>query len=353
MTNGCSGLEPVPIEVLEQRGGSEWDRLVVSHPDYCFFHCAAWAQVICKTYGHTPIYFHLPQPPAAALIPLIEILSPLTGRRAVCLPFSDACGPLVFSENGSNFLKNILSNLARERDWNYFEIRGGQPLERSAEAAMVFYGHRLDLRKGADALFQGFSSPTKRAVRKGVNSKLNVEILDTSEAVDEFYQLHVQTRRRHGLPPQPASFFMNIHQHIVKAGLGFVVLARSGLRTVAGAILFQFKRRAVYKFAASDPKFGQQRGNNLVLWEAIRHLIDQGAEVLDLGRTSLDNDGLRRFKLGWGVEEEMIRYYRFNPTTGKWMSASRPETGLHNRVFRCLPVAVNRLAGAMVYPHLD
>jgi Acetyltransferase (GNAT) domain len=349
-----SGLEPVQIDVLDELGGSDWDRLVVSHPDYNFFHCAAWAQVICKTYGHTPIYLHLAGTHGSgALVPVIEVLSPLTGRRAVCLPFSDACGPLVFGENGSNLVKEALSSLARQRDWNYFEIRGGKPLERSAQAATGFYGHRLDLRSGSEQLFDAFTPAARRAIRKGLKSSLNVEILDTPKAVDDFYQLHVQTRKRHGLPPQPAGFFMNIHQHIVKRGLGFVVLARTRLRHVAGAIFFRFHRRALYKFAASDPKFGDQRGNNLVLWEGIKHLAGQGVERLELGRTSLDNDGLRRFKLGWGVQEEMIRYYRYSLASEKWVSGPRRETGFHNRVFRHLPAGVNRMAGAMLYPHLD
>jgi len=349
------GSEPVQIDILDQKGGSEWDRLVVSYPDYTFFHCAAWAQVICKTYGHTPIYFRF-SPPSAGfpiLVPLIEVSSPLTGRRAVCLPFSDTCGPLVFSQNGSSFLKESLSRLARQRNWNYFEIRGGEPLEQSAQPAMVFYGHRLDLRKGTETLWEAFRASTAQAVRQALRNKLNVEILDTSQAVREFYQLHVRTRRRHGLPPQPAKFFVNICQTIIKPGLGFVILVREGVRTIAGAIFFRFHKHAVYKFAASDPEFARKRGNNLVLWEAIKFLSRRGAEFLDMGRTSLTNEGLRRFKLSWGAQEWMLPYYRFDTGTAAWTQRREHATGLHNCLFRHLPLALNRMAGALLYPHLD
>src|SRR4029079_12780890 len=80
-----------PLNVLEPNEGAEWDRLVRSHPNSNPFHCAAWARVIHQTYGHQVRYlqFHLGSDPLA-LIPLIEVVSPITGRRGVCLPFSDA-----------------------------------------------------------------------------------------------------------------------------------------------------------------------------------------------------------------------------------------------------------------------
>lgn len=163
----------------------------------------------------------------------------------------------------------------------------------------------------------------------------------------------VRTRKRHGVPPQPKAFFANIHDTLIRAGLGFVVLARLGMRVVAGAIFLRFERKAVYKFAASDPRFGRSRANNLVMWEAIQYLTRTGCDLLHFGRTSLDNEGLRRFKLSWGAVEEMIRYYRFDAKKGKWTTAPSRETGFHNHLFRNLPLSVNRMAGAMLYPHLD
>jgi hypothetical protein len=349
--------QAVQIDVLAKSGGVAWDKLVLSHPGCTFFHSAAWARVICQTYGHRPCYLYFPDPEKegqpATLVPLIEILSRFTGRRAVCLPFSDFCGPLVFSQNGLSLVGDELSKLARERAWKYFEIRSADGLEKSAEAAVTFYGHKLSLCGEADKVFARFGSSTKGAIRQGLASDLNVQVMGTSEAVTEFYQLHVRTRRRHGVPPQPLSFFMNIHENALKAGLGFVVLARSGLRAVAGAIFLRFGHQAIYKFAASDPRFARSRGNNLVLWRAIKDLVDQGTDMLHFGRTPLDNDGLRKFKLSWGAEEEMIRYYRRDAQNDRWMTAPGQGSNFPNRVFRRLPLGLNRIAGAALYPHLD
>src|SRR3989442_10793821 len=73
---------------------SDWDCLVASHPDASFFHSAAWAKVLNKTYGHAPFYLHFTQHgETVALMPMMEVRSPLTGRRGVCLPFTDSCDP--------------------------------------------------------------------------------------------------------------------------------------------------------------------------------------------------------------------------------------------------------------------
>lgn len=64
---------------------------------------------------------------------------------------------------------------------------------------------------------------------------------------------------------------------------------------------------------------------NVVLWVAIKTLVQRGADTLHLGRTSMENEGLRRFKLSWGSEEEVIRYFRFNTVQGDLRKSSAPK----------------------------
>jgi CelD/BcsL family acetyltransferase involved in cellulose biosynthesis len=344
------------LDVLDPAEASEWDGLVHTHPNASVFHTAAWARLIRDSYGHLPLYlyFHAAGD-AVALIPFIEVLSPLTGRRAVCLPFTDACGPLLFRPDAAGMLHDRLAKLGRQRGWNYLEFRGEELLDRSMPAKESYYGHRLDLWPDAETVFSQFADATKRAIRRATRNDLQVEVSSDAAAVHDFYKLHVQTRRKHGAPPQPFRFFDNLHRHLIKPGSGFTILARAGQRTAAGAIFLRNGKQAIYKFAASDPKLVKTRGNNLVIWEAIQHLIGTGCEKLHFGRTSLENRGLRRFKLSWGTEEYMIRYCRFEEHPGRSLSRSMRsrESGLHQRVFRHLPQAFNRLAGAVIYPHLD
>src|SRR5262249_48098608 len=140
---------------------------------------------------------------------------------------------------------------------------------------------------------------------------------------------------------------------MIEPGYGFVVRAAHGSRCIAAAIFFQFGRTALYKFGASAFALQRLRGNNLVMWEAIRLLAQGGCEILHFGRTSSDNATLRRFKLGWGTREEMIGYHRWNTSSGDWTTACDQASGTYTAIFSRLPLTVNRLAGTLLYPHLD
>ena len=344
------------IRVLDPSGAAEWDRRVFAHPDYNFFHSAAWAKVICDTYGHAPHYhvFSEPNGDVIALVPLAEVLSSLTGRRAVCLPFSDFCPPLVFRENQRTLVETEILRLARERRWKYVEFRGAGSLEITCDPAVTYHGHKLDLTDPVEAVFDRFANGTKGAVRQALKSGLDVTTLDSEDSVRDFFQLHVRTRRRHGAPAQPWTFFLNLHRNVIKRGLGFVVLARAGAQTVAGAVFCCFGDRAMYKFAASDSAYARNRANNLVLWHAIKQLIQTGFKVLDFGRTSLANDGLRRFKLSWGAKEELITYVRLDSSSGRWTSCRGDRhSDWYSHLSRHLPIRLNNLLGGMIYPHLD
>ena len=110
----------------------------------------------------------------------------------------------------------------------------------------------------------------------------------------------------------------------------------------------------MYKFAASDRNHARSRANNLVLWHAMKRLIETGFKMLDFGRTSLANDGLRKFKLSWGAKEEPISYVRLDAASGQWNTCEGDRSSSwYSHVSRRLPLGVNNLLGAMIYPHLD
>jgi hypothetical protein len=360
LSGGSSFAAPITnngsleMRIVNPVHDSAWDPLVALHGDASCFHTSAWAKVLHQSYGHRPFYLHFScRDRLAALIPLMEVRSALTGCRGVCLPFSDECEPLIFDPESIGLITDHLVRFVRERHWKYVELRGGKLFPLAAKPVTQFYGHTLDLGNDTDELFARFASPVRRAIRKAERSGIGTLIVRNRQAIDDFYQLHVQTRRRHGLPPQPASFFLNIHEHIIEPGLGFVVIARHGYRPIAAAIFFRFGKNALYKYGASDKRFQELRANNLVMWHGIRALAQGGVEKLYFGRTECENDGLRRFKLSWGTQEETIEYFRVDSSGRQFFAAPGHDSGLHKRIFGMLPLVINRLAGSVIYPHLD
>ena len=343
------------VRILDPVHQPGWDHLVALHPDASCFHTSAWAKVLHQSYGHRPFYLQFScGGRLAALVPLMEVRSPFTGSRGVCLPFSDTCEPLIFNPETTALVTDQLIRFAGERRWRYLEIRGRKSLQLSASPAAKFYGHTLDLCSPAEELITHFDGSVRRAIRKAERSGVSALIVRNRQAIGDFYRLHVQTRRRHGLPPQPISFFVNIYEHIIKPGRGFIVLAERESRPIAAAIFFSFGKNALYKYGASDKRFQELRANNLVMWQGIQFLARNGAEKLHFGRTEQENEGLRRFKLSWNTQEKTIDYFRFDPSGRQCLAPARSHnSGLHKKVFGKLPLIFNRLAGSIIYPHLD
>lgn len=332
---------------------SSWDSALGSMQSGTFFHSSAWAAVLRDSFGFRSCYLALMEGGSMkACLPLFEADSWLAGRRGVSLPFTDECSPLAGSPEQSNALVAAALTEGIKRRWRFVEFRGGDGLLRDQPESQVFLGHRLGLKATVDQLFAQFESSVQRAIRKAERAGITVEVGDALEAVEDFYELQCRTRRRHGLPPQPVLFFRNLHRHVLSRGLGFISLARQDGQAIAASIFVHMGTRAIYKYGASDERFQQLRGNNLVMWEAIQRLANRGFGELTFGRTSPGEEGLRRFKLGWGAQEYRIAYRRFDCSRQEFVTTKDQAHGWHNHLFRAMPLPVLRFIGAKLYRHL-
>ena len=350
----ASAPGPSSVSVVNPLERSDWDRSIAAFPDAGIFHSVPWCRVLHETYGYSPRYlvrsdgdrFH-------SALPLMEVKSWLTGQRGVSLPFTDAVEPLCPDGKAFQSLFEAAQQLGRERRWKYLECRGGRTqLQGSVPASTRFYNHQLDLSAGEAKLFGQLDDSAQRAIRKAERSGLTLEFSQAPGAMRDFYTLLCETRQRHGVPPQPFEFFFKIQQHILTPNLGWVVLARQGKTPIAGAVFFHFGRGAIYKFGASTRAHQPLRANNLVMWQAIQRLAAEGFATLDFGRTSMNNEGLRRFKLGWGTRERVAEYVRFDFRQETFVTATDDSSGWHNRVFNALPTWASRPIGAFLYPHV-
>jgi CelD/BcsL family acetyltransferase involved in cellulose biosynthesis len=344
-------LQALDVEIVDPLVDPRWESEIGTHPDSGPFHSKEWARVLVSTYGHRPVYLRFSRGgKPVALLPLMEVSSWLTGRRGVSLPFSDACRPLIFGDCRPCEIFEELEKLRASRRWRHVELRGDGVAPKTATPSVSYFGHTLDLRPGAEAVFGSFDASVRRAVRKARRHGVIVKIDRSPAGIREYYRLHELTRKRHGLPPQSPAFFENLHASMIDSGLGFVALAKLESRVFAGAVYLRFGKNAVYKFGASEDASRKLRANNLVMWEAIRALANDGAESLDFGRTTLTNEGLRRFKKSWGTSEKTISYIR---SDGSWQIERDASTGFHNAIFSRLPLPINRLLGRFLYGHLD
>ena len=129
----------------------DWDNRVLSAKNYSFFHSASWARVLCESYGYRPLYFTWTSTGRIqALIPCMEITSLFTGKRAVSLPFTDYCEPILedeFSNETFHPLMHKLIAYGKNAAWESIELRPGISLSREFVSSRTYYGHTLDISK--------------------------------------------------------------------------------------------------------------------------------------------------------------------------------------------------------------
>ncbi len=339
------------VEIVNPLLVPNWDKQLLGHKEVTVFHSQGWARTLASTYGHIPVYASAGAPNQLnALLPMVEARSWLTGNKGVSLPFTDLCQPLG-DHSFSNALIHRLIALGRERHWKYVEFRGIPASSLGGKPSLSFVGHTLELNPSEDQLFAGLESSVRRAVRKAESSGLSVAYGSTLADVETYYALHCRTRQRHGLPPQPFRFFENLHQHVLAPGQGAVILARKDNQPVAGAVFLHFGGQACYKFGASDDRFQQFRGSNLVIWHGILYSRRQGCSHLDFGRTTSGNEGLRRFKLGYGTTERTIDYLRLDLKTMTITPAVDRTEGRLTQLYTKVPQTLSRWIGRLLYPH--
>jgi hypothetical protein len=341
------------VRTVDPVSDAAWDADLAACPGATFFHGSAWARVLQSAYGFNPVYFAVRSPGRIeSLLPMMEVDSWLTGRRGISLPFTDECVPLCRDAASFGRLYREALACAKSRRWKYLECRGGLPLFGDATPSLTYLGHRLDLRRGEGDLLERCEGSVRRAIKKADKSGLTIEFSRDMDAVHAFHGLLCKTRRRHGVPPQPFNFLAAIQQHVLAKNQGVVVLARLGGKPVAGAVYFQFGKTVIYKFGASDEAFQQLRANNLVMWEAIRHYAREGFEILDFGRTSLTNEGLKRFKLSWGSVEHRIDYVRRDCRTERYVVVPEGASDFQMRLLGILPDRIFNLVGSVLYRHM-
>ena len=346
-------LDPSIVNPINPIDFPRWSESLRSLPGHTFFHTSTWAEVLHRSYGYRPFYLTAGEGEAlSALLPFMGIDSALTGKRGVCLPFTDYCEPLLPGATQFQAMFAAAVALGKRRGWKYLEFRGGEAFLNSEEPSEWHYGHTLDLTDGPRKIFAGLRDSNRRNIRKAEKEKIDVSISASPETLKAFCRLNVATRRDHGLPPQPRRFFQRVYDHILSKDMGFIVLASFRGAPIAANVYFYFEDQILYKFGASDRAFQHLRVNNLVMWESIQWGCDHGCRTLCLGRTEPDNQGLRQFKAGWGTRERLIKYYRFDLRNGVFTKTPMTVTPLYKKIFSKLPIPALNMLGRIFYRHM-
>ena len=339
------------LHVIDPRNDDAYDAWVGSRRASTVFHCSAWARLLADSYRFRPAYLLLNrESEVAACLPLMEVDSLITGRRGVSLCFSDSCEAVADGREEFHALLQGALARGRERNWRYLEFRGERFLEGEVPSS-CFVHHTVALSRDTDEILARVRKSMVRGIRKAQKEGVRVRFHQDLAGVLAYYDLHCLTRKRQGVPPQPRSYFVNLHRHLIGRGLGFTLLAYHAGAAVAGAICLHYGSNAIYKYGASDERYQSLRANNLLFWEMITRCAQNGFDSLSLGRTDTDNSGLIHFKDGWGGVRSELRYYRYDFRKGGFCGPG-PRGWDYSALMKKLPRAMLRALGELGYRHM-
>ncbi len=341
------------IVELDPLTDPRWPEFVAAHPRSSIFHTQPWLRVLETTYGYRPVVFAvLEGRELVAAVLFCEIRSPLTGRRLVSLPFSDHCEPLADAVPLAHILRHVES-LRHIRGWRYIELRPATLPAPSTSFGVSerFALHTIDLRPPLEAIYAGLHhSCIRRKIKKAEREDLTYETGRSDDLLRRFRHLLLLTRRRHKLPPQPASWFSNIARLL---GNDVTIhLLSKGDTPISSILTLRHKDVLTYKYGCSDAAFSSLGGTPLLFWNAIQLAKSDGIEHFDLGRSDSEDPGLIAFKEHLGASASELVYLR-TPAPSPSRSASFPQVkALAQQTLIRLPDPLFSGVGRILYRHI-
>jgi lipid II:glycine glycyltransferase (peptidoglycan interpeptide bridge formation enzyme) len=328
-----------------------WTAFVTSNPRANIFHHPAWINLLAECYGYRPFVVVVRDASGriSAGLPVMEVNSPLTGRRWVSLPFSDYCAPLCRDDNSLDQLTRELTCLSQESNAPRFEVRWELPVYPGIQSYCHYVLHTLKLDSDAERVRGRLHRMHRQNIGTAEKRGVRIERGEGLEHLQIFYRLQLQTRHRHGMPVQPWRYFKLLGSALFKRGLGFALLAYKDDQCLAAAVVLAWQQTLTAKYAASRADSLSLRPNDLLFWTAIHWGCENGYSLFDMGRTDLSNTGLREFKDRWGAEQVPLTYSILSamppqPTSGRLMSVM-------HAVIRHSPLWVCSAMGELLYGH--
>lgn len=335
-------------------GDERWLAFVSVMPTATVFHHPAWLELLAATYGFRcfVLVTYDDTGAIAAGLPMAEIRSLFTGRRWVSLPYSDYCNPLYRDAQALECLTDGLVQLSEARSVPQIRLRWTFPDRPAITSYSHHVLHQLPLEPDKKLQARRMDGMHRQNIRMARKNGLCIERGTSLDFVQQFYQLQLETRQRKGLPAQPWRFFRLLKDHVLDRDLGFVLLALKDDVCVAGAICLHWQRSLMCKYAASHENTLALRPNNLLFWTAITWGCDNGYQVFDMGRSGLDNQGLRDFKSRWGAEETPLGYSAIAGRVKEQHGDGRLMQAM-GTVIRRSPLWVTQTMGELLYRHFD
>jgi hypothetical protein len=329
--------------------GEQWIRFAAQIPDATLYHSRPWVELLRAAHGINILVATLEygsEPVAGCLF--ARPTRPFA-RRLISLPDSEHCGPLAKDGEARDAFLSALASHPRARGG--FEIHGAAAPPAPWETVDTFAQWTVEMERPAEKLHRALDRDVRRNMRHAVEAGITVERGHSLEYLRRFYRLHLDTRRRLGVPPRPFRYFKLLHQIFSRADALSVWIARLHDTDLAGLVMLQDGDVLYAKMNARS--MDCPNGANHLMFVSAMDEFAGRVHRWDLGRVDIRNRGLRDFKKRLGATSTPLPYAYF-PRAPRNISSevlSGP-TQILSQAWRRLPLWTTRVLGTVVYGFL-
>jgi hypothetical protein len=341
----------VTVAAIEADDGS-WTRFVQAHPAATTYHSLLWRDIFTHSFGYRSWLLlardeRTGEP--TGVLPLYLVSSPF-GRRLVAVPFRDRGGPLWTDEAAFAALVAEAKRVAAQAGAHSIELKTVDPypgaLVLAAGLDERFYWIRSVIALAPFAampLWERLGHKRRSPIRQAQDA--GMICADGGVDAETWYELHLRTQQRLGLPPFRITFFRTLLKTLVPCGAARLLIASRHGEPLAATILLRHRRDVIYGYAASTPEGQRQAAGDFLLFSALQSAIAEGGETFDMGSDAPSQDGLLFFKKRWFAVQAPTPTYSAGGGAGAIADSSSPRYRLLRKGFEYLPRPALRLAG--------
>lgn len=215
-------------------------------------------------------------------------------------------------------MKNVAKNL------QCVFVRVRPQLECNQESAQIFKEHNfrkapmylsveyagvLDLHKSEDEIMTNMRQRLRRALRKAEKNQIEIETSTNPEAIKEFYQIELQTAKRHSFYAFSEEFLTKQFAAFAKDGEAVLYIAKKDGEILAENFMIFYGNEASYHYGVSSELGTKYSGAPLLHMQAMRDARKRGITrynfwgIVDEEDTKHRFYGVSVFKRGFGVSE--------------------------------------------------
>lgn len=331
------------VEIFGDSPG-QWDEYVLNNHHASIYHLYAWGSFFKNIYKFKSLNLVVYDGNViVGITTLILMRNHLMKKIMVSLPYFCVGGILVDNFQVEQLILKKIKELTSSHKCSYTLLRNEQ-INHEADYDYIDKQKStfvLPLETDSGKVFSRFERQVRRRIRKGYKSGCEIDM--SKKYLDDFYDIYRTNMRLLGSPVHKGAFYSEILNRFPD---NYTILAVLYNNKVIGAqLLSYFKNKVYLPLASSLREYNEYSPNHLLYWESIKFGCENGYELCDFGRSTIDS-GPYIFKKQWNAMEYPLGYcYYSKDIKNKKSNNSYAKLDLVSELWKRMPLKITNTLG--------